>query len=98
TSISDTICDQNVGIAELQAGYFSVKPNPSNGFFTIETPAMYGVGEITITDISGKRVYESAWGANSTSKEIDVKSFNAGIYFLQLKTDRSIHTERIVIR
>jgi len=97
-SISDTICDQSVGISEMQAGYFSIRPNPSNGSFTLETPAMYGAGEITITDISGKRVYQSTWEASTTSKEMDVKYLSDGIYFLQLKTDRSIHTERIIIR
>jgi len=98
TSTSDTICDQSVGIHELQAGHFSVKPNPSNGSFIIETPGKYGAGEITITDISGKCVYKSVWEANSITKAIDVKSFNKGIYFLQLKTDISLHTERIIIR
>ena len=98
TSLSDTICDQSVGITEQSMGYFSVKPNPSNGSFTIETPNIYGAGEITITDISGKRVYQSAWELNATSKAIDLKSFNSGIYFLQLKTERSIRTERIVIK
>jgi len=98
TSISDTICDMNVGIGEANLGYFSVRPNPSNGSFILETPKMYGAGEITITDISGKRVYNAVWEATSTSQPIDVKSLNSGIYFLQLKTDRSIRTERIVIR
>jgi hypothetical protein len=97
-SISDTICDQTVGISELQSGYFSVRPNPSDGSFTLETPALYGAGEITITDISGKRVYQSAWDASTKSKEMDIKYLTNGIYFLQLKTDRSIHTERIIIR
>jgi len=98
SSISDTICDMNVGLSELQAGYFSVRPNPSNGSFTLETPSIYGSGEITITDISGKLVYQSVWEASTTSKAIDMRSLNNGVYFLQLKTDRSIHTERIVIK
>ncbi len=98
TSISDTICDQNVGIHELQSGYFSIRPNPSNGSFTIETPGLYGTGEITITDISGKRVYESKWDATTTSKAVELNSLTNGVYFLELKTDRSVHTERILIR
>jgi hypothetical protein len=75
-----------------------VKPNPSHGSFILENPAMYGAGEIIINDISGKRVYHDVWEAKATSKAIDISSLNNGIYFLQLKTDRSTHVERIVIR
>jgi hypothetical protein len=98
SSLSDTICDLNVGLAELHAGYFAVRPNPSNGSFTLETPSVYGSGEISITDISGKLVYQSIWEENTTSKVMDMSSLNKGIYFLQLKTDRSTHTERVVIK
>jgi len=98
TSTSDTICDQSVGVSELQSGYFTVKPNPSDGSFILEMPAMNTVSEIIITDISGKRVYNSTMESNATSKNMDIKSLGSGVYFLQVKSERSIHTERIIIR
>ena len=97
TSLSDTICDMNVGLAEYEAGIFSIKPNPSPGFFTIVTPVNTGSGEIRITDVSGKLVYSDRWMENTTSKNVEVSGLGAGIYFLQLKTDHSVHTERLII-
>ncbi len=98
TSISDTICDQNVGVEEYTAGHFTLLPNPSPGIFTIETPTEIGAGDITITDISGKMVFNDRWTANTKIKKVEVSNLSKGTYFLQLKTERSIHTQRLVIQ
>ncbi len=98
TSISDTICDQNVGLEELSAGNFILKPNPSPGIFTIDVPLKTIGGNILITDISGKVVHSDAFPQNATSKKVDASELSQGIYFLQLKTERGIFTRRLVIQ
>lgn len=98
SSISDTICDQNVGVDEYLVGHFSLMPNPSPGIFTVEAPDEIGEGDIFITDISGKLVQTEKWVESTTSKKVDASSLSKGIYFLQLKTNQGTFTERLVIQ
>ncbi|CAN5396095.1 hypothetical protein BH11BAC1_BH11BAC1_28620 [soil metagenome] len=98
TSVSDTVCDTNVGLDELNAGHFSVLPNPSPGIFTIEAPVNVSSAEIMISDVSGKIVMTDRWTTNTTSKKVDASGLAKGIYFLQLKTDQIISTKRLVIQ
>lgn len=98
TSVSDTICDMNVGVEELSLQQMiSVRPNPSAGTFTIQAAANTGSGEIFLADLSGKIVYSKKWNANTTAQKVDAADFAKGIYFLQLKTDLGVYTQRLVL-
>lgn len=97
TSISDTICDLNVGLEEYQAMQFTLVPNPSRGIFTLSAPVDIVDGNIMISDISGKIVFNDAWTDNRKSKLVEVTNLSKGIYFLQFKSEKYIHTQRLVI-
>ncbi len=68
----------------------SVFPNPSNGFITID-----GVknGVITVTDVSGKIIYQ-----NSLMNQIDISGNMKGIYFLTIKNEDGIFTQKILLQ
>ncbi len=99
TSTSDTICDLNVGLNEYSIQHaVSIKPNPVKGSFTLEVDGQTGAGTVLITDLSGKIVRQEVWSENTTSKKIDAGNLAKGIYFLQLKTDRSVYSQRLIIQ
>jgi len=98
SSLSDTICDQSVGMVENSALHFSVRPNPSNGTFTIEGSGQSGNGDLQVMDLSGRIVYAEKWTGNSSARKIEATHLTEGIYFLQLKTERGVYTQRIVIQ
>jgi hypothetical protein len=100
----------NVGITELTGeNSFSIYPNPANQSIVISLQsAVNPVGwtsngvnkkiEITIIDVLGEKVYMRQFtsGNPQSAIEVDVSSFPAGMYFLQMRTEGAIATQRFV--
>ncbi|MDD2631123.1 MAG: S8 family serine peptidase [Bacteroidales bacterium] len=87
------LVDQCIGVSEPKASDPSLTPNPNNGYFTIETA---GDAQMTITDLSGKTLYEGTvqQGANA----IDAQWLQEGFYLMTLKSPNQIYTTKLVIR
>ncbi|MBP6333838.1 MAG: T9SS type A sorting domain-containing protein [Bacteroidia bacterium] len=69
----------------------SVYPNPSSGEFTLEQEIENA--EIVISNIFGKEVLKTQATSTTTNFQID----EAGVYLLQVKTNKGIHTRKIVV-
>ena len=69
-------------------GKLSIMPNPSDGHFNLEIQAFKnGIGEITITDITGTSVFNRLFEARQGNTElvlVDVGNVPAGLYFLKV--------------
>ena len=61
-------------------------PNPSNNFATIEYTAIDEEAVLHIYDIEGKLVYSKEVASNTTSINVDVKSWDMGYYLYNLTT------------
>ena len=74
---------------------FIIYPNPSNGKFIIENSNP--VYTFTITDISGKTIYNGT--SNTTSKNLNLSSFADGEYVITiLYNDNTSKTKTITIK
>lgn len=83
------------GIEEQNQDYdIHLFPNPSNGSFTIQTTSK--VTGIEIFNVIGEVVYTAAPASPSNSVEIDISSKSAGIYFVRVKTEKKIMTEKVL--
>lgn len=86
--------DACVGFSELQDGKITLFPNPSNGFFTLNTEISEGTMEII--DLSGKTVFkQNITGANSV---IDATQLSKGMYFIKLQNNKQSLVEKLIIR
>ncbi len=78
----------------------SVSPNPSNGNFTLVYSS--GVKEniiFTVTSADGKKIMEQEMTVNNTlTLDFDSKFFNAGVYYLSVKSQSKILMKKIVIQ
>jgi hypothetical protein len=86
-------------IASRVAGNLSmnVYPNPASSVLYIDLPQLQtNQATITITDITGKTVYQNVVTDSKTG--IDVSAFNKGIYFVQVRTVNAIAASRIMIK
>ena len=81
------------GVQDVQAGTFSVYPNPSNGVFNISTSETVNV---SIVDITGKTVYKTSSLEDKTS--IDLSSLQSGIYLMKVKGETIHKTEKLIIK
>ena len=68
--------NQEAGINRL-----NIFPNPATKFVNVKQTGQQILGEITITDLTGKVVYTKTETAFETT--LDISSLNAGVYFLK---------------
>ena len=73
-----------------------IYPNPTNGVFTIDLPNI-GQSNITITDISGEIIFDQHYSTNK-KQVIDLSNQASGVYFIEIRSENSLHTEKIIIK
>ncbi len=77
----------------------SIYPNPSNGIFTINNEQLTNNnGQLTITDITGKIIKQYTITCTERSQSVNLENQPKGIYFLTIKTEKGIYTEKIIIQ
>ncbi|MCH2232422.1 MAG: T9SS type A sorting domain-containing protein, partial [Crocinitomicaceae bacterium] len=70
----------SVGISDLEKSKLAVYPNPSNGVYQIS--AEENIESYKVFDSSGKLVLQEK--TNSNFYQLDMTSFNKGLYSIQL--------------
>lgn len=85
----------NVGIKERSDVDVSIYPNPVKDALTVETTSE-SLAQIFITDISGKRVYDSG-KIHALQHTIQTASFPAGIYLLRVESEAGIAVRKIQV-
>lgn len=86
----------NIGVEENQSvsSFFSVYPNPTNDFLTLDKVNEINIDKIEVIDMSGRIVMTSFKNANRST--IDLTSLNAGIYILKVESNIGTLTQKIV--
>jgi hypothetical protein len=79
-----------------------VFPNPTTGLFKISlnNSELSGKLKVTIQNIQGQLIYSDEFEIqkNSMKKEIDLSGCSAGIYILNVVTDRWNYNTKIIIK
>jgi hypothetical protein len=84
-----------VSVNELnQSNIFSVYPNPSSKFITIEMPGTRCQGDISVMNFNGHELIKSQFMARKTV--IDISNLPAGVYFLRMTNDRTVEVRKII--
>jgi len=79
----------------LSDNVFAIYPNPNDGVFSIITTSNSN-SQITISDVSGKVVYNTNTSLNSVS--VDLSDINKGIYIVKVTNETGVNVERIIIK
>jgi len=75
----------------------SIFPNPSNGKCTLLREGSAMPFSLEIRTMQGQRMYSKQEISYSTT-ELDLSSFPAGIYLLQVSDGTSVHSQKLVIQ
>ncbi len=90
---SDCVLIDFIGLNNINEGDFKLYPNPTNDNFYIQSNTK-GQLDVSIINLQGKIVYHKNVNPNSP---IDVSLFSQGVYFIQIKTNNSYKTIKLVI-
>ena len=80
------------GVGEQGTDEVRIYPNPTSGEVTIKAE---GMRWIRIVDMLGRKVYEQ--GVEGDEKTLNLASFGAGVYLVNLTTDKGVVNRRIVV-
>jgi hypothetical protein len=90
---SNVLTTTVLGVASNDVNKFSVFPNPTSGIVQINTEETVAV---SIVDVTGKIVYNSNTVTKLTS--IDLTGLQKGIYIAKIIGDKTITTEKIILK
>ncbi len=87
-----TECITGINEAENEL-LVNIYPNPSNGTFTVDVPNTILVDNLSIYDLSGRVVFQSA----TESSSVLVNGLSSGMYILQVQTSEGVHTQKVIV-
>ena len=91
-TVTITVLPTNIN--DISQNNFIIYPNPSNGFFTISYLSAFAKPEsVEITDLTGKIILNSQFSILNSQFSIKEK----GLYFITIKTETNIYTQKIII-
>ncbi len=70
-------------------------PNPSNAFITIEAPVLENNTNVSIKNILGEELFFTK--LNQSHQDIDISSFNTGVYFVTVYLNNKTLTKKLII-
>lgn len=86
-----------LGLRIADAATLNMYPNPAHDYFVVELPDFNSEAQLIITDINGKRVYQtSILGSGINEIKINNK-FPAGIYTVQLVGNGIYYFEKLIL-
>ncbi len=74
-----------------------IMPNPNNGQFNLKFDRMIPSIDITISDITGKVVYQKN-AKNTATMQIDLSEKSSGIYFIRMMFEDKVQTQKLIIK
>ena len=86
--------NQAVAISDISLDEISIYPNPVNDILKIENKRQFEIIDVKVYSISGKLVLSPQ--LQKESKLIDLSRLNNGTYFIQIETEISHLTKKII--
>ena len=78
----------NLSVSDAVKQSFKIYPNPASDFVIIETQD--NIKDINIYSVSGQKVM------NTQNKKINIQNLRSGVYLIEIKTDKSTTTHKII--
>jgi hypothetical protein len=73
-------------------------PNPTNGTFTVKMKDYNGPANITVSDLTGRTVYKSAFdAAGEVPVSFSLSDSKKGIYLVEIKNSEKIWVRKLVV-
>lgn len=84
---------KSVAIIENVKNNFTFYPNPTNDLLTIETEQSYNYS-LEIISLNGQLIFNTE--LEGTTHQIDISSFQKGVYLISISSDDFVKTKKII--
>ncbi|MCG9881652.1 MAG: FG-GAP-like repeat-containing protein [Bacteroidia bacterium] len=81
----------SVGLNDVRANRIQVNLYPNPAKYQVQVSCPYPVTQITITDVTGKTIHQQ-----KNNEPIQVQTWQAGMYYLQVNTTQGTATQKII--
>jgi hypothetical protein len=81
-------------INDIKNSQFNIYPNPTNGLFTIELDGNSKY-VVSVRNVLGQIVFSTT--TNGMNTNVDLSTFDKGIYTVELKDNNAIYTEKVIV-
>ena len=85
----------DLGLSELYTQFVTAFPNPTESKVQLQVNWPLQNGHVTLYDINGTTVYQSQWTGSATH-EIDMNSFQSGLYIYQITGESGAFTGKLL--
>jgi Leucine-rich repeat (LRR) protein len=92
-SFSTTDCS-TLGIGDVESNTIAVYPNPTRGQLYINNVVLE---KATVYDVLGHVVKTASFKTGSNNNSVDLSSLAKGIYFIQLQSEGTATTKKIIV-
>jgi hypothetical protein len=92
TNTATTEFVDNLGDNDFSQNEISVYPNPTNGLLNINSTSV--IENIEIFDMLGRQLINKS--INQTDVELDLSTFQSGVYFIKIESNGSSETRKII--
>jgi hypothetical protein len=96
----DVVASTCAGIPEnIKNGNVYIYPNPTDNLLNVAFKSMNSKVSVTITDAKGKEIYSETLEnvRIGTVKQINVSQYAKGVYFITLRNNDQVFTEKFVV-
>lgn len=76
---------------------FSVYPNPTAGNITVELTGSAVPARLTVTDFTGRVVYNEQLSTNTKRTMVDLTNQSKGIYLVQVRTASGVQAQKVSV-
>lgn len=88
------VCETYLGVENHEEFRFSIYPNPTSDYITIDFLNTNGISFITLTDTKGATLLTEQ--TNESSVKIALQEFNNGLYYLTIQSNGKQVTSKII--
>jgi hypothetical protein len=81
----------SVGLNDERTNRIQVKLYPNPAKYQVQVSCPYTVTQITITDVTGKTIHQQ-----KNNEPIQVQTWQAGMYYVEVKTNLGTATQKLV--
>lgn len=93
------VTEGSTGMPEFKfTGSLSIYPNPTNGLVNISIAGGEKLKGIRVYSLTGQVLYEEKLAGQVADRAIDLKYLNKGVYFIEILTEKSKLSRKLIIQ